>query len=153
MRALTPRKPMHEMEAMQRRMEDMFDRFSGFFGPWDHERPVWDTESWTPALESHMSNGNIVVKADLPGIDPKEVSISVTGNQLKIEGERKQEEKKEDKDYSYQEVRYGKFSRMMTLPDGVDPDQVKANYKDGVLEISMPAPAQMTSKKVEIEAH
>ena len=83
----------------------------------------------------------------------KEVSISVTGNQLKIEGERKQEEKKEEKDYTYQEVRYGKFSRMMTLPDGVDAEQVKANYKDGVLEMSMPAPKEMTSKKVEIEAN
>lgn len=152
MRAVTPWKPMHEMEAMQRRMEDMFDRFSGFFGPWERERPVWDAEKWVPAIESHMSNGEIVIKADLPGIDPKEVSISVTGNQLKIEGERKQEEKKEDKDYLYQEVSYGKFSRTMTLPDGVDAEQVKANYKDGVLHITMPAPKQMTSKKVEIEA-
>ena len=153
MRTLTPWKPMHEMETIQQRMADMFDRFPGFFGPWDRERSVWGTDTWAPALESHMSNGNIVVKADLPGIDPKEVSISVTGNQLKIEGERKQEEKKEETDYTYQEVRYGKFSRMMTLPDGVDAEQIKANYKDGVLEITMPTPKQMTSKKVEIEAH
>jgi len=60
--------------------------------------------------------------------------------------QRRMEDKKEDKDYTYQEVRYGKFSRMMTLPDGVDAEQIKANYKDGVLEISMPAPTQMSSK-------
>ncbi len=150
MRALTPWRPLREMETMQRRMEDMFERV---FGPWDRERPVWDTETLLPAIESRVSNGNIVVKADLPGIDPREVSISVTGNQLKIEGERKQEEKKEEDDYTYQEVGYGKFSRTMTLPDGVDAEQIKASYKDGVLHITIPTPKEMTSKKVEIEAH
>jgi HSP20 family protein len=104
-----------------------------------------------PAIESRVENGNLVVKADLPGIDPKEVSISVLGNQLRIEGERKQEEKKEEKDYLYQEVSYGKFMRTIPLPEGVDTEKIKANYKNGVLEISMPAPKQLESKKVQIE--
>jgi HSP20 family protein len=96
-------------------------------------------------------NGNLIVKVDLPGIDPKEVSISVLVNQLTIEGERKREEKKEEKDYFYQEVSYGKFSRTIPLPEGVDADKVKANYKNGVLEITLPAPKQLASKKVQIE--
>ena len=152
MAALTPWKPMRELEKLQRGMEEMFDRLSGrFFGKEERERSIWGTEGWAPAIESHVDKGNLIVKADLPGIDPKEVSISVMGNQLTIEGERKREEKKEEKDYFYREVEYGKFSRTVPLPEGVETDKVKANYKNGVLEITMPAPKQLESKKVQIE--
>jgi HSP20 family protein len=150
MKALTPWQPMRELENLERRMSDLFERFQDRFWGGERERSVWG-ENWAPAIESHVANGNLIVKADLPGIDPKEVSISVTGNQLRIEGERKQEEKKEEKDYMYQEVSYGKFMRSIPLPEGVDTEKVKANYKDGVLEITMPAPKQLASKKVQVE--
>jgi len=153
MKGLTPWRPMRELETLQRRMDDLFERLTGrFFGPGERERSVWETEAWDPAIESHVDKDTLIVKADLPGIDPKEVSISVTGNQLTIEGERKREEKKEEKDYFYRELAYGKFSRTMPLPEGVDADKIKANYKNGVLEITMPAPKQLASKKVQIEA-
>jgi len=131
-------------------MTELFDRFQERF--WGGERPrsVWGAENWEPAIESRKENGNIVVKADLPGIDPKEVTISVVGNELRIEGERKQEEKKEEKDYFYQEVAYGKFARMIPLPEGVDVDKITATYKNGVLEITAPAPKQLQSKTVQI---
>jgi HSP20 family protein len=148
MKALTPWRPMRELETFERRMADLFERF---FGPWERERSVWGTEGWAPAVESRVENGNLIVKADLPGIDPKEVTISVMGNQLTIEGERKREEKKEEKDYLYREVAYGKFLRTITLPEGVDADKVKASYKNGVLEITLPAPKQLAGKKVQIE--
>jgi HSP20 family protein len=139
---------MRDLETFERRMADLFERF---WGPSERERSVWGPENWAPAIESKVENGNLIVKVDLPGIDPKEVSISVLGNQLTIEGERKREEKKEEKDYFYQEVSYGKFSRTIPLPEGVDADKVKANYKNGVLEITLPAPKQLASKKVQIE--
>jgi HSP20 family protein len=144
---------MRELETIRQRMDDLFERMSErFFGPGEQERSVWETEALAPAIESHVEKDTLIVKADLPGIDPKEVSISVTGNQLTIEGERKREEKKEEKDYFYREMAYGKFSRTITLPEGVDADKVKANYKNGVLEITMPAPKQITGKKIQIEA-
>jgi HSP20 family protein len=148
MKSLTPWRPARELETFEHRMADLFEHF---FGPWERERSVWGTEGWAPALESRVENGNLIVKADLPGIDPKEVSISVLGNQLTIEGERKREEKKEEKDYFYQEMSYGKFSRTIPLPEGVEADKVKASYKNGVLEITLPAPKQLASKKVQIE--
>jgi HSP20 family protein len=149
---VTSWRPRTELENIERRMNDMFnDMFERFGRPGSWDRLTRMTDTWAPSIESHVENGNIVVKADLPGIDPKQVSISVTGNQLTIEGERKHEEKEEEKDYLHREFEYGKFSRMMSLPDGVDVNQVKAHYKDGVLEITMPAPKQMTSKKIEIE--
>lgn len=141
------------MEAMMKNLFDDFDRFGErWLMPWERERPLWRTEAWGPAIESRVENGNLIVKADLPGIDPKEVSISVTGNQLTIEGERKQEKKEEKKDYFYQELAYGKFSRTTTLPDGVDADKIKASYKDGVLQITMPAPKELTPKRIQVEA-
>jgi len=154
MKSLTPWRPRRELERMEHRMRDLFDRFrdEGFFGAWDWDRPFRKMEGWEPAIESHVENGNLVVKADLPGIDPKEISISVTGNQLTIEGERKEEEKKEEKDYVYRELSYGKFSRTMELPAGVEADKVKAEYKDGVLKVTMPAPKEIAAKKIQIEA-
>jgi HSP20 family protein len=153
MKALTPWKPRRELETLRQHMDDLFTHMSErFFGPGERGHSVWGTDALVPAIESHVEKDTLVIKADLPGIDPKEVSISVTGNQLTIEGERKREEKKEEKDYSYREVAYGKFSRTMTLPEGVDADKVKASYKNGVLEITMPAPKQVTGKKIQIEA-
>jgi len=144
---------MRDLDTLREHLDDLFERLSGrFFGPGERDRSVWGTEALVPALESHVDKDTLIIKADLPGIDPKEVSISVTGNQLTIAGERKREEKKEEKDYFYREVAYGKFSRSMTLPEGVDADQVKASYKNGVLEITMPAPKQVTGKKIQIEA-
>ena len=152
MSALTRWRPWREMVSGEHRMEDWFDRFGErFFGPREHERSTWDNGGWYPALESRTDNGNLIVKADLPGIDPKDVSISMTGNQLRIEGERKHEEKHEEKDYFHQELTYGKFTRTMTLPAEVDAEQVKARYKDGVLEITMPAPKELSAKKIAIE--
>lgn len=150
-KALTPWQPMRELETLERRMTDLFDRFHERFFGGERPRSIWGTENWSPAVESRVDNGNIIVKADLPGIDPKEISISVIGNELRIEGERKQEEKKEEKDYFYQEVAYGKFTRSVPLPEGVDADKIKANYKNGVLEITMPAPKQIETKKVQVE--
>jgi HSP20 family protein len=152
MKALTPWQPMRELESLQRRMEELFNGLSERFSGGARPRSVWGGEEWMPAIESHVDNGNLIVKMDLPGVDPKEVSISVTGNQLTIEGERKREEKKEEKDYSYREVAYGKFSRSMTLPEAVDADKVKAAYKNGVLEVTIPVPKQLAAKKIQIEA-
>jgi HSP20 family protein len=132
-------------------MEDLFDRLTEeFFGDW--ERPFWRAEGWAPPIESHVENGNLVVKAELPGIDPKEVSISVVGNELKIEGERKGEEKREEKDYYYRELHHGKFSRIIPLPEGVNTEEIKANYHEGMLEITMPAPKGIAAKRIPIEA-
>jgi HSP20 family protein len=153
MKALTPWRPMRELETMRQHMDDLFERMTErFFGPGERERSVWGTEGLAPAIESHVDKDTLIVKADLPGIDPKEVSIAVTGNQLTIEGERKREEKKEEKDYFYRELAYGKFARTMTLPEGVEADKIKATYKNGVLEITILAPKQLASKKVQIEA-
>ena len=151
MAALTPWRPRRDLAAMERSMEEMFDRLSGdFFGPGWGRRARWGAEGWTPAIDSHIENGTLVVKADLPGIDPKQVSISVLGNQLTIEGERKSDTPEGEQPFHH-ELPYGKFSRTVNLPEGVEGDSVKADYKNGVLIISMPVPKSLVSKRIPIE--
>lgn len=150
MDALTRWKPMRELETLRQRMDDMFGQLTReFFGPSGREHPRGEAAAWTPAIECQVAKGNLVVKADLPGIEPKDVTISALGNQLTIAGERKRDEK--GKEYFYDERPYGKFSRTLTLPEGIAADQVKADYKNGVLEITVPAPKQLVSTKIPIE--
>lgn len=105
-----------------------------------------------PAVESFVKDGNLVVRADLPGIDPKEVDVSVLGNVLTIKGERKEKKEAKEDDYIRHEISYGSFERRMTLPAGVDADKIQARYDKGVLEVTLPAPKEMTPKKISVKA-
>jgi HSP20 family protein len=132
----------------------MDDLFARFFGDWERETAPWwrISEGFAPPLECAVEDNQCVVKADLPGIDPKDLEISVLGNQLTIKGERKARQEQKERDYWQREVRYGAFERTITLPEGVKADEVKASYRDGVLEITMPCPPTMRAKKIPIEA-
>jgi len=131
-------------------MDDMFDRFFTRDFPW---RPRGRDGGFltVPALESFLRDDRLVIRADLPGIDPKGVDLVVEGDRLTIRGERKDE--LDDKDRVYREVSYGRFERTVQLPSGVDPDSLKAVYQDGVLEITMASPKGMGPKKIPIELH
>lgn len=99
----------------------------------------WLAEDMIKVDEFH-EDGTVVVRAELPGIDPeKDVEITVANGMLHIEAERREEEKKERKGYVRQEIRYGAFSRTLPLPDGVTEADITATYKDGILEIRAPA--------------
>jgi HSP20 family protein len=133
-------------------MDEMFEALTrDFFGPRRGEKVRAEAGVWEPAIDGRLENGNVVLNADLPGIDAKDVTISVQGNQLSIEGERKGEKKEEKATYFYDELPYGKFARTLTLPDGIDADKVKTAYTNGVLEITMPAPKELVSRKIPIE--
>jgi len=106
-----------------------------------------------PAVESFLRGDELVVRADLPGIDPKDLELAVEGTRLTIKGERKKVEEEKRANEFYREVSYGRFERSVALPDGVDPDTVKAAYHDGVLEITMKAPKDFVAKKVPITVH
>jgi len=149
MRALKLWRPNRELSTWNNEIDSVFDRFFTE-DPW-LMRPL--EENVVPAIESFVREENLVVRADLPGIDPKEVELEVDGNRLTIKGERKAvKEGKEGEPY-YREVSYGRFERSVTLPDGVDADSVKATYHDGVLEVTMKAPKAMLPRKVPVTVH
>jgi HSP20 family protein len=137
--------PFRELDEWHRSIDDLFARVTGGtpFAGSAFER--------LPALESYKKNGNLVVRVDLPGVEPKEVEISVAGNVLTVKGERKHKEEVKEGEYTRQETAYGSFERSVALPDGVDADKIKATYEKGVLEITMPAPKQLAEKKVPVQ--
>jgi HSP20 family protein len=94
---------------------------------------------WTPDIEAFDRKGEFVVRADLPGMTKDNVTVEVLDNQLVIRGERKEEKEQKEKGYYAAERSYGAFYRALPLPEGVKSDEAKATFKDGVLEIAMPA--------------
>ena len=106
-------------------------------------------ESWLPSVESYAKDGKLELRVDLPGVDPKEVEISLDGSELVIRGERKSE--REEKD-GYREVRYGKFERRFTVPKGIDAEKAEARYENGVLSLKLPLPEAPKAKRITVAA-
>jgi HSP20 family protein len=94
---------------------------------------------WTPSIEAFERKGEFVVRADLPGMAKDNIKVEVTDGDLVIQGERKEEKEQKEKGYYACERSYGAFYRAVLLPEGVKADEAKATFKDGVLEIAMPA--------------
>jgi HSP20 family protein len=119
-----------------------FDRFWG--SGWPTFRPLRRLtelpDVWTPRADIFEQNGSLVVKAELPGVKKEDIAIAIEEGDLVIRGERKIEEKVEEKDYLHTERFFGSFFRRLPLPEGVMPEKIEAVYKDGVLEVKVPKP-------------
>ena len=137
--------PFEELRLMQHDMDRLFERFLGA------EVPSERTALWMPSIESYTKDGQLVFKAELPGVDPKDVDVSITDRELVIKGERKAEKGAKEEHYAYREIAYGSFERHFVLPEGVKTDELKAKFTNGILEITMPAPAVTKARKIEIE--
>jgi HSP20 family protein len=131
-----------------REIDDLFRRF---FSGDNEESHQLSMTRWLPAMEAFERDGQYVIRADVPGVDPKEVEVSVLNDTLTLKGERKRSNEVKEKDYHYSETAYGTFERRFALPKGVDPEKIAAKFENGVLEISMPLPQSATAKKVPIE--
>jgi len=107
---------------------------------------------WSPALDVAETDQEVVVKADLPGIDPKDISITVSGDVLSIQGEKTHEAEQEGKSYHRIERRYGSFSRQVHLPTAVDTDRIEAKASEGVLTITLPKRPEVQPRKINIQA-
>jgi len=149
-RELTPwQTPLRALDEMQREMNQLFSRF---FGEGEQVGHRWlsPSESYVPQIESAVRDNTLWVRADLPGIDPKDVEVMVEGNRLTLRGERKAEHEGSEEGYLHREVQYGSFIRSFTIPEGVKAEDIQAKYHNGVLELSVPLPAEMLPKKVNI---
>jgi len=106
---------------------------------------------WAPIVDIEEDSDSIVVKAEIPGMKKEDIKVSVQSNILTITGERIHESETKNKTFHRVERSYGKFSRLITLPTDVDSDKVKANYKDGILSITLPKPEEVKPKHIEVE--
>jgi|ERR1043166_226442 HSP20 family protein len=126
-------------------MESVFDQFMGDWG-----MALFNRTPTGPSVDLAESENEVTVKAELPGVNPKDVDIRVEGNLLTIRGEKKQESEEKRRDYHYVERQYGMFHRSIQLPSSVDDSKTDARYKDGVLTITMPKRPDAKAKKVSV---
>jgi HSP20 family protein len=137
--------PFADLRLMQHNMDRLFERFLG------GEAPGERSTLWMPSVESYTKDGLLVFKAELPGVDPKDLDVSISERELVIKGERKSEKGEKEQNYAYREIVYGSFERRFALPEGVKTYELKAKFTNGILEITMPAPAVTKARKIEIE--
>jgi HSP20 family protein len=97
---------------------------------------------WSPQIDVKERGGKIIVRADLPGVSKDDVQVEIRGGALTIQGERRQESKEEHEGCHYSECSYGSLYRSITLPEGIEPASAEATFRNGVLEITMPAPKE-----------
>ncbi|MDX8451136.1 Hsp20/alpha crystallin family protein [Mesorhizobium sp. VK9D] len=131
---------------VNRIFEDFWKRFDQPFGRWDAGGPRTDIAETESAVE---------VSVELPGLDQKDVNVSLTDSALTIKGERRSDREESDKGYHLAERSYGSFYRSIPLPSGVDTDQVNAEFKNGVLTVTLPKTQEALSrvKKIEVKGN
>ena len=108
---------------------------------------------WNPSIDVFESDDEIVVRAEIPGVDAEDVDISIADNHLIIKGEKRQESETKDQNYCCVERSYGSFRRSLALPSGADVDSIKASSRNGILSILIPKSDDRKSRKIEIEAN
>jgi HSP20 family protein len=137
--------PWREMDLMRRQFDQLFNELT---------QPVESqTEqlTWNPAIELQDTGDDIVVRAQLPGMDAKDLDVEVMKEAVSIAGERHHEQKTEENGFFQSEFRYGKFRRIVPLPVAVQNDKVQAEYKDGVLTLALPKVEGVRNKVVKVD--
>jgi HSP20 family protein len=138
--------PFDDLVSLRESMDKLFEEF--FTRRPERGRvPV----VWQPAIEAYETDHDVVVRAELPGIDPKQVEISVTEDTLTLKGEARTEQEEKKRNYYRRELRYGAFVRSIALPSGVQGDKASASYKNGILEIKVPKSERAKPKTVKVE--
>ena len=139
--------------SMEKFFEDMFEEGfpSRFLRRFPRMKVLTEFQTVSPTVDMFDKDNEIVVKAEVPGIDKENIKISVSGSVLTIKGEMKKEEEVKEEDYYYAERSYGSFSRSLTLPCKVEEGKIKAEYKDGILELHLPKEAKSQPKEIKVD--
>jgi len=123
--------------------------FDGFFDEFGLPEMA-DEKQWLPKVDVSETDDHVIVKAEVPGMDKKDINVTMSDGILTIRGEKKQEKEEEKENYRFVERRYGSFSRSLRVPNGVDGNKIEAGYKDGVLKVVIPKSGSEKSRKIEI---
>ena len=141
--------PFGALQRMADQMDRMFEDFSlgSRLRRLGRETGV---EAWAPEIDVFQKNNELTIRADLPGLRREDVTVEITDDTVAIQGERRREHEEEREGYYRSERSYGSFYRVIPLPEGTITEQAKASFKDGVLEITMPAPPASKGRRLEI---
>lgn len=148
-RMLARWEPFPDLATLQDRIDRLFEDTLGR-GPGAFGAEAFEGPRWAPAVDILEKPNELVLKADLPGIDPKDVEINVQNNTLTLRGERKFESDVKEDDFRRIERVYGSFVRSFSLPQAVDPDKVEAEYRNGVLEVKLPKRPEAKPKQIKV---
>jgi HSP20 family protein len=143
---LTPWKPF-EFDRLRREMDRVWDSF--FEGR--PSRRTREEGEWLPSLDVSETKSDLVVKAELPGMEAKDIEISLNEGLLTIKGEKKQEREEKEEGYHLIERSYGTFTRSIRLPKDVQSDKIKASFKNGVLKVILPKSEEAKKKEIKIK--
>jgi len=139
--------PMRGMFGWRNNVDSFFD---DFLYPTRKSAESEGSWNWNPAVDIFEEQNHIVIKAELPGISKEGISVDVKGRVLTLKGERSADNEVKEEKYYRREMTYGRFERNFTLPTEVDPDAVKAEYRDGVLKITVPKPESHKPKQITV---
>ena len=139
--------PFREFERVRRQMDRLWDSFleGGL-----RRRSEGEVE-WLPSLDVAETKNELLVKAEVPGMDPKDIDISLSDGVLTIRGEKRQEKEEKEADYHLVERSYGSFTRSVQLPREVQSDKISASYKNGILKIALPKSEEAKKKEIKIK--
>ena len=148
--AIVKWEPFRDMVALQDRMNRLFDdSLRGWRG--GSAEDDWALGgTWAPLVDIYEEEGNLVLKAELPGVDPKDVDIRLENNTLTLRGERRIDTEVKRESYHRVERDYGSFRRSFTLASVVDQEKIRAEYKDGVLKVTLPKRDEAKPKQISI---
>jgi HSP20 family protein len=137
----------------ERRLTSLRDNINRIFDmtfptEWGDDR---EFAQWRPSVDMYEKDGEMVVHAELPGVKKEDISLDMNDSVMTIKGKRKSEEEIEEDGYYRKERRFGSFQRSIPLPEAIDPEQVKANYRDGVLEIRIPQSESAGMRQISID--
>lgn len=157
-KTLEPMNPFQMMNRFTKNMERLFEDFNGFTFPtffrtdFEPFRMEFDEVKWVPPLEVLHNNGQFMVRAELPGLTKEDVKVELTDDLLTISGERKEEKEEKSEGFYRTERNYGSFFRQIPLPENVKTEAATAIFRNGVLEITMPAiEVEKPIRKLEIK--
>ena len=143
---LTSWKPF-EFDSLRKEMDRLWD---SFFEGRQGRRTRGEVE-WLPSLDVAETKGDLLVKAELPGMDPKDIDISLHEGVLTIKGEKKQEKEEKEEGYHLIERSYGSFTRSVRLPKDVQSDRISASFKNGILKVVLPKTEEAKKKEIKIK--
>ena len=149
MTLLTRWEPLREFPTMQDRMNRMNRLFRESYSPEGPEEAL-TTTSFAPPVDIYEDEHNITLKLEAPGIDEKDIDVRIDNNTLTVHGERKIEKEEKEENFRRVERQYGSFTRSFTLPGSIDPEQVSADYHNGVLNIKLAKKAEAKAKLIKV---
>lgn len=147
--ALVRRRPFRDLVSIQDEVNRLYNDFFG------RVPSMFDTElsrsEWTPSVDISETKDEIVVKTEVPGMNKDDIKITLQDNVLTLRGERKQEKEEKETNFHRMERCYGSFTRSFNLPTVVQADKIKATYKDGILNVTLPKAEEVKPKQIPIE--